>query len=149
MPNPSLYRVSSSSLARQKLIGTYLTEAGLLTSDQIQVILNDQHATGMRFGDIAVARGWVKEQTIEWIMSKVVEPERRAIQTVIARQAAELSQKTEPMLPKEPPPQSRQSSKKKLETASQSTKPFVRRDAPIAKPLPPINSSDSEVNWVG
>lgn len=149
MPNPSLYRVPSSSLAKQKRLGTYLTEAGLLTNDQIQVILNDQHATGMRFGDIVVARGWVKEQTIEWIMSKVVEPERRAVQTVLARQAAELAQKTEPMLPNNPPTPPPQADRRKPENGSQNTKPFVRRDAPIAKSLPPVNSSDSEVNWVG
>lgn len=158
MPNPSLYRVPpTATTAKPKQIGTYLTDAGLLTADQIQVILNDQTATGMRFGDIAVARGWIKEQTIEWIMTKVVEPERRAIQTVLARKA-ETARKSQPPIqppakpttkstqPTSPPTQP---SAQKSESPSQSTKPFVRRDAPIAKPLPPVNSSDSDVNWVG
>jgi hypothetical protein len=137
MPNPSLYRGSPAvGFSRQKRIGSYLTEAGLLTSDQIQVILNDQQATGMRFGDIAVARGWLKEQTIEWIMAKVIEPERKAIQTVLSQQA-----KQTPKAAAEP--------KKLAEASPNGAKPFVRRDAPISKPLPPINSSDTEVNWVG
>lgn len=158
MPNPSLYRVpSAATIAKPKRIGSYLTEAGLLTADQIQVILNDQTATGMRFGDIAVARGWVKEQTIEWIMTKVVEPERRAIQTVLARKA-ELARKSQPPTqpPTKPPTKPPQPTQpptqppaQKSDSPSQSTKPFVRRDAPIAKPLPPVNSSDSDVNWVG
>jgi hypothetical protein len=63
-----------------KRLGHYLVEAGLLTPDQVSVALNDQKATGMRFGDIVVARGWLKEQTIEWIMQKVVIPEKRASQ---------------------------------------------------------------------
>lgn len=63
-----------------KRLGHYLVEAGLLTPDQVSVALNDQKATGMRFGDIVVARGWLKEQTIEWVMQKVVIPEKRASQ---------------------------------------------------------------------
>lgn len=61
-----------------KRLGSYLIDAGLLTSDQVTVALNDQDATGMRFGEILVARGWVKEQTIEWVMEKVIVPERTA-----------------------------------------------------------------------
>lgn len=136
MPNSSLYPSSSAGLSRQKRIGNYLTEAGLLTNDQIQVILNDQQATGMRFGEIAVARGWLKEQTIEWIMAKVVEPERRAIQTVLSQRAKQIP-KAQPQPPKA------------SESAASGSKPFVRRDAPITKPLPPVNSSDGDVNWVG
>ncbi|NJR65238.1 MAG: hypothetical protein HC772_07810 [Leptolyngbyaceae cyanobacterium CRU_2_3] len=59
-----------------KRLGTYLVDAGLLSSDQIKVVLNDQQSTGMRFGEIVAARGWLKEQTIEWIIQKVIEPER-------------------------------------------------------------------------
>lgn len=138
MPNSSLYRGSPSAKhSTQKRIGSYLIEAGLLSDSQIQVILNDQRATGMRFGEIAVARGWLKEQTIEWIVSKVIEPERKAIQTVLTQQAQQ---------PPKPPAQPQPA---QAEPKSAGAKPFVRRDAPISKPLPPVNSSDSEVNWVG
>ena len=53
---------SSSSLNAQqrKRLGGYLVEAGLLTPAQIDVALNDQKLTGMRFGEILAARGWVK-----------------------------------------------------------------------------------------
>ena len=141
MLNSSLYQGSPGGLSTPKRIGSYLTEAGLLTADQIQVILNDQRATGMRFGDIAVARGWLKEQTIEWIMAKVVEPERKAIQTVLSQKAKQQAKQQSSRATAQPP--------KPSETTTNGAKPFVRRDAPIAKPLPPINSSDSEVNWVG
>ncbi len=59
-----------------KRLGSYLIDAGLLTSGQVDVLLNDQKMTGMRFGDIAVQRGWVKRQSIEYITSKIIELER-------------------------------------------------------------------------
>ena len=59
-----------------KRLGSYLLEAGLLTQAQIDVALNDQEATGMRFGDIIVERGWVKRQTIEYLARKVIALER-------------------------------------------------------------------------
>jgi hypothetical protein len=65
---------------RSKPLGSYLVEAGLLTEDQVKVALNDQKVTGMRFGEILVARGWLKEQTIEWVIQKVVIPENRVQQ---------------------------------------------------------------------
>ncbi len=62
-------------------LGSYLIEAGLITAAQVSVVLNDQQvATDMRFGEVLVARGWVKLETIEFIMTRVVEPERRATQ---------------------------------------------------------------------
>lgn len=57
-------------------IGAYLVEAGLLTDAQVGVALADQNVTALPFGEIVVARGWLKEQTIEFIMQRVVVPER-------------------------------------------------------------------------
>jgi hypothetical protein len=59
-----------------KRLGGYLIDAGLLTPSQVDVALNDQESTGMRFGDIIVERGWVKEQTIEYLHRKIIELER-------------------------------------------------------------------------
>lgn len=145
------------SLASAKQIGSYLVDAGLLTTDQINVVLNDQQATGMRFGEIAVARGWVKEQTIEWIMSKVVEPERRAQkrQEQVARwansqPAASPAKATVPL--NKPPLQgvpTVANSKSAVADKANAQKSFVRREVPISKPLPSVGSSDGDVNWVG
>ncbi len=59
-----------------KRLGGYLIDAGLLTDSQVEVALNDQKATGMRFGDIIVERGWVKRRTIEYLAQKVIKMER-------------------------------------------------------------------------
>jgi hypothetical protein len=59
-------------------LGSYLVEAGLITPAQVEVILNDQRIMGnMRFGDVLVARGWIKQQTLEYLIRKIVEPEQQ------------------------------------------------------------------------
>lgn len=59
-----------------KRLGSYLIDAGLLSESQVDVALNDQEATGMRFGDILVERGWIKRQTIEYLTRKIIRMER-------------------------------------------------------------------------
>ena len=61
-----------------KRLGSYLIDAGLLTSAQIEVALADQQLAGIRLGEVLVRRGWIKEGTVEYFMRKVVEPERQA-----------------------------------------------------------------------
>jgi hypothetical protein len=61
-----------------KPLGAYLVEAGLLSEAQVGVALADQDVTSMMFGEILVTRGWVKAQTIEYLMQKIVIPERDA-----------------------------------------------------------------------
>lgn len=159
------YHVESiSTLASSKKIGSYLVDAGLLTADQINVALNDQQATGMRFGEIIVARGWLKEQTVEWIMAKVVEPERRALKRQEKHQEQVASRWSHEQASHPSSPQVSVASGAKASGASQtkpgikvasvadkptSPKAFVRREAPISKPLPSVGSSDGDVNWVG
>jgi hypothetical protein len=68
-----------SLLSSSKCIGNYLLEAGLLSAAQVDVILSDQASTGMRFGEIAVSRGWLKEQTIEYLMKHLILPRQAGL----------------------------------------------------------------------
>jgi hypothetical protein len=70
--------VSSHWSGSHKPIGEYLIEAGLLTHAQVDVILTDQVTAALPFGEIVTMRGWVKEQTIEYLMRKIIVPERKA-----------------------------------------------------------------------
>ena len=70
---PQRHRISQG-----KRLGSYLIEAGLLTPAQIEVALADQQLNGVRLGEVLVRRGWIKEETVEYFMRKVVEPERQA-----------------------------------------------------------------------
>lgn len=67
---------AQTSLVESKRLGDYLIEAGLLTDSQIEIALADQMNTGLRFGEVLTRRGWVKEETIEYLMKKVIIPER-------------------------------------------------------------------------
>ncbi len=68
-----------TSVTESKRLGDYLVEAGLLTESQIEVALADQLTTGLRFGEVLVRRSWVKEETIEYLMQKVIVPERSGV----------------------------------------------------------------------
>ena len=154
-----------------KQLGAYLVDAGLLTADQINVILNDQQATGMRFGEIVTARGWVKEQTIEWIVEKVVEPERHqpvvpapVTQAPVRSSSQAATSTAQAFRPKslqvlratagnsiensgvEPLPNETEPT---LNASLNAKKSSLRRESPISKPLPPVKSPDGDVSWVG
>jgi hypothetical protein len=61
-----------------KKLGSYLVDAGLVTLAQIDVALNDQEfMDDMRIGDILVTRGWIKQQTLDFVIDKVVDPEQQ------------------------------------------------------------------------
>jgi hypothetical protein len=74
--NPPEQRYANTTT---KYIGNYLVEAGLISSAQVSLILSDQATTKMRFGEIAVNRGWLKRQTIEFLMAHVILPKQSAV----------------------------------------------------------------------
>jgi hypothetical protein len=55
----------------QKFLGPQLMDAGLLTKAQVKVIYADQEHSGLPFSEIAISRGWVKEETIGYVLRKV------------------------------------------------------------------------------
>lgn len=155
------YQVSAiQTIPHPKRLGGYLIEAGLITPDQVSVALNDQQATGMRFGEVLVARGWLKEQTVEWIMQKVIMPEKKAYQRHLSKMTVSQAQTVRQSTTTTTTPEGRSLHQPPINLAnhrtastgaapSTATHSFPRRDAPISKPLPPVNASDEDVNWVG
>ena len=126
----------SVSLAspRAKYIGSYLVEAGLITSAQVAVALNDQKIMdNMRFGEVLVARGWVKQQTLDYLIKKVVEPEQRAAKP--SQQKPSISNGSlSPAIARQVPPA--------IAAKSSDLLPNER------KPLPSVPSDDG-VSWAG
>jgi hypothetical protein len=72
----------NGAVKSKKCIGNYLVEAGLLSTAQVDVILLDQNTTGMRFGEIVASRGWLKEQTIEYLMKHLIAPQQVVVQEI-------------------------------------------------------------------
>ncbi|MDC0834001.1 WecB/TagA/CpsF family glycosyltransferase [Geitlerinema sp. CS-897] len=57
-----------SELPSQSPIGHYLKSAALLDEHQIDEILLAQQHVGLRFGEVAVLMGWVKQETIDLLL---------------------------------------------------------------------------------
>ena len=126
----------------KKRLGGYLVEAGLLSPAQIDVALNDQKLTGMRFGEILAARGWVKQQTIEYLMHKVVMPEQQAVKPPSGRSIAHQPQASAVRT-------SAHVSADASPAEPEASKQLIRREVPIAKPLPSSGKPDGDISWVG
>lgn len=83
---------SDISKRKEKPIGVYLVEAGLITPVQVKLALDEQKVAPRRLGEILAARGWVKSPTIEYLMKKVVLPERRKVENKFLRKSKVLDQ---------------------------------------------------------
>lgn len=51
-------------------LGQYLKQARLLDDKKINLILEEQSKTGVKFGEIAVNKGWVKQQTVDFLITE-------------------------------------------------------------------------------
>ncbi|MDJ0595715.1 MAG: hypothetical protein QNJ72_37980 [Pleurocapsa sp. MO_226.B13] len=49
-------------------LGYYLQQAFLLTEQQIQDILEEQKISNIKFGDLAVSKGWLKPDTLDFFL---------------------------------------------------------------------------------
>ncbi|MEB3228823.1 MAG: hypothetical protein VKJ27_10615 [Synechocystis sp.] len=49
-------------------IGHYLQMASLLEPDQVEIILTEQKKMGLRFGAMAVLKGWIKQETMDYFL---------------------------------------------------------------------------------
>ncbi|MEB3308789.1 MAG: hypothetical protein VKJ02_00990 [Snowella sp.] len=59
-----------NNVINQKLLGVLLQDAHLISDVQIQIALIDQQAYGMRLGDVLVLHGWLKQQTIDFFITR-------------------------------------------------------------------------------
>ncbi len=58
----------------RKPIGEYLKSAGLLSQEEIKSILEEQPQTSLRFGELVVQKGWLKQQTIDFVLHYIQFP---------------------------------------------------------------------------
>jgi hypothetical protein len=54
-------------------------EASLITPAQLKIALDSQKRNNRRLGEILISRGWIEEKTIEYLIERVVLPERRKL----------------------------------------------------------------------
>lgn len=64
-----------------KPLGIYLVEAGIVTPEQVKMALEEQNRSqAQRLGEVLANRGWVAQETIEYLMKKVILPERHVLE---------------------------------------------------------------------
>jgi thioredoxin reductase len=73
---------------REKRLGTYLLEAGLVTSEQLKIALKEQKDNPLLLGHLLSKKGWVNQQTIEYLVENVILPTQQ-----VARLERELTLK--------------------------------------------------------
>ena len=56
-------------------LGVYLKAAGLLDELQIQLILNEQETTGIKFCSLATIKGFLKQETVDFFVQHLVSQE--------------------------------------------------------------------------
>lgn len=88
---PTQSKKMPTSRLGSKRLGAYLLEAGLLSPGQIQVADYDRRITGKKFSEIIVDRGWVKQQTIDFLIRRIIVPEQQSL-----RSAGAFAQPVEP-----------------------------------------------------
>ena len=52
-------------------LGYYLRQAAILDSQQIEFILDEQRASGIRFGTVAVFQGFIKSTTLDFFLANL------------------------------------------------------------------------------
>jgi uncharacterized protein YjbI with pentapeptide repeats len=66
---------------KDRPLGYYLQQAGLLDESQIKAILYEQkrYLTSPKFGEIAVSKGWLAPNTIEFFIENLIPTERASL----------------------------------------------------------------------
>ncbi len=137
-----MFRHSQSTY---KPLGAYLIEAGLLTEAQVKVVLADQGVISLPFGEIVATRGWLKQETIEYLMHKVVLPERDPSELVAKPQPTSASDG----FTKQPSQQITAPATGPMATPSSNASPSTTRIQAFAQMPTPTAEDDESISWVG
>ena len=61
---------------KRKPLGQYLKDAGLVNEEQIQEILQEQKRTFLRFGGVAILKGYLKPNTLDFFLEHLFPQQR-------------------------------------------------------------------------
>lgn len=73
-----------AKVGRDRPIGYYFQQAGLLDSQQVDALLQEQAQAGLRIGALAVLHGWLSQETLDWFLRSLA-PEESASSAYIKR----------------------------------------------------------------
>jgi hypothetical protein len=73
-----------AEVGRGHPIGYYFQQAGLLSAQQVDALLQEQAQAGLRIGALAVLHGWLSQETLDWFLRSLA-PEESASSAFIKR----------------------------------------------------------------
>ena len=73
-----------AKIGRDHPIGYYFQQAGLLSAQQVDALLQEQAQAGLRIGALAVLHGWLSQETLDWFLRSLA-PEESASSAFIKR----------------------------------------------------------------
>lgn len=80
-----------NDLVKKGALGTILCSSGIITNDDIRRALDEQEASGCRFGEALVRLGIVQQEDIDWALSNQLDiPYVRLSEKIIDRSATQL-----------------------------------------------------------
>ena len=80
-PNTFTSALAQSNSTLTKSLSDSLVEAGLLTINHIDIALSEQRKTGVPLSDILINKGWVKQQTIDFIVKNIIHTNQKQSKT--------------------------------------------------------------------
>jgi hypothetical protein len=72
----AFFESSTQGSQNLKPIGSYLVEAALIKTEQLQEALSQQKTHSIPIGEILASNGWVRQETIEYLMERIICVER-------------------------------------------------------------------------
>ncbi|MBE9111911.1 hypothetical protein IQ273_21120 [Nodosilinea sp. LEGE 07298] len=121
---------------RDNPIGYYFQQAGLLDSQQVETLLKEQQQAGLRIGALAVLRGWLSQETLDWFLRSLA-PEESASSAFIKRRQSNNGDRMSQANQARSTPQGAQ---------SQPSQPKPVAESPAEAPTAP---KPDDVSWVG
>lgn len=129
---------------RDRPIGHYFQQAGLLSAQQVDALLKEQAQAGLRIGALAVLHGWLSQEALDWFL-QLLAPEESASSAFIKRK-----QGTEGNGPSGPVLDPRNGQAGHAQPKPQATQPFSPPGKvidPVAKE--PLKPKPDDISWVG
>ena len=127
---------------RDHPIGYYFQQAGLLDDQQVDALLQEQAQAGLKIGALAVLRGWLSQETLDWFLQSLA-PEESTSSAFIKRQRSNKDDGQRPSLRGDRPSQTAQARSK---SQAQPSQPKPVTGPPVQAPT---ETEPDDISWVG
>ncbi len=133
-----------ATVGRDHPIGYYFQQAGLLDSQQVDALLQEQAQAGLRIGALAVLHGWLSQETLDWFLRSLAPEESASSAFIKRRQANEGDGPSGPVFDHRISPASQ------ARSAPQATQAQPNQPKPVAGPPAQTQAKPSldDISWV-